>query len=148
MAAIFYDYIQKFRIQAKLTQPLHVGSGAGGSEEVLIHPVTRNPFVQATGIAGPFRANFAAGRTAKQVGDVFGISGEELPPVPEKKKGDGVQSANPETTADVTEVPQKTNGKLVRADDVESRICFTDGIFITEPKMELRPHVKIDPVSS
>ena len=147
MAAIFYDYIQKFRIQAKLTQPLHVGSGAGGSEEVLIHPVTRNPFVQATGITGPFRAYFAAGRTAKQVGDVFGISGEELPPVPEKKKGDGVQSANPEATADGTKVPQKTNDKSVRADDVESRICFTDGIFITEPKMELRPHVKIDPVS-
>lgn len=148
MAAINYDYILKYRIQAKLTQPLHVGSGAGSSEEVLIHPVTGNPFVQAAGIAGPFRAYYATGRTAKQVGDVFGISGEELPKVPEKKKGSCGQSANPEIVADVTEVAQKTtNVKFVRADDVESRICFTDGIFITEPKMELRPHVKIDPVS-
>ena len=86
MAAINYDYIHKFWIQAELTQPMHVGNGVGGSEEVLIHPVTREPFVQATGIAGPFRAFYATGKTAIELGDVFGISGEELPKVPEKKK--------------------------------------------------------------
>lgn len=123
MAAIEYNYIQKFLIFAKLTQPLHVGSAGGKSEEVLIHPVTRKPYLQASGIAGPFRAYFAGGRTAEEVGDVFGISGEDLP----KEKN--------------------MNGELVRADDVESRIQFTDGVFVNEPKLELRPHVKIDSVT-
>lgn len=147
MAAINYDYIHKFWIQAELTQPMHVGNGVGSSEEVLIHPVTREPFVQATGIAGPFRAFYATGKTAIELGDVFGISGEELPKVPEKKKASNKVYANSQIYDTLGESQKKEDVKLVRADDVESRICFTDGIFITEPKMELRPHVKIDPVS-
>lgn len=146
MAAINYAYIHKFWIQAELTQPMHVGSGAGSSEEVLIHPVTRIPFVQASGIAGPFRAYYAAGKDAAELGDVFGISGEELPKVPDKKKGNNKVDVDAQIDGTFGD-SQKEDVKLVRADDVESRICFTDGIFVTEPKMELRPHVKIDPVS-
>ena len=50
-----YDKIVKYSVTAKCTEPLHVGSVSGDTEEILVHPVTGNPFIQATSIAGVFR---------------------------------------------------------------------------------------------
>ena len=44
-----------YEIKASLTGPLHIGSGEGENGEVLIHPVTRKPFIQASSIAGIMR---------------------------------------------------------------------------------------------
>ena len=50
------DIIDRYVIKALTTAPLHVGSASGAREEVLIHPVTELPFLQASGIAGALRA--------------------------------------------------------------------------------------------
>ena len=50
-----YDLIDKYIVQARLLTPLHVGSADKGTGEVLVHPVTNMPFIQASGIAGVFR---------------------------------------------------------------------------------------------
>ena len=52
----FYDRIDKYIVRARLRQPLHVGSAGQGNAEILLHPVSDMPFVQASGIAGVFRA--------------------------------------------------------------------------------------------
>ena len=50
-----YDLIDKYIVRARLLTPLHVGSADKGTGEVLVHPVTDMPFIQASGIAGVFR---------------------------------------------------------------------------------------------
>lgn len=51
-----YNRIDKYIVTAQLRQPLHVGSVDKGTGEVLVHPVKERPFVQASSIAGVFRA--------------------------------------------------------------------------------------------
>ena len=51
-----YNRIDKYIVEAKLIQPLHVGSTDKDSGEVLIHPVDGLPFVQASSLAGTIRA--------------------------------------------------------------------------------------------
>lgn len=70
-----YDRILKYRVTAELTQPLHVGSAGGNNEEILIHPVTGLPFLQATGIAGVLRSYMD--RTGQDADGLFGESGNE-----------------------------------------------------------------------
>ena len=41
-----YNKIIKYVIKAECREPLHIGSAEGSSEEVLIHPVDRVPFIQ------------------------------------------------------------------------------------------------------
>ncbi len=79
MAAVNYDVIRHYKVWAVLTQPLHVGSAGGYKEEVLIHPVNRKPFIQASGLAGAFRSYYSAccGVDYKKVEDLFGDSGNE-----------------------------------------------------------------------
>ncbi len=50
-----YDKVVKYTVEAECREPLHIGTGSGGSGNVLIHPEENRPFVQATGIAGAFR---------------------------------------------------------------------------------------------
>lgn len=50
-----YNKIIKYRVIVKCTEPLHIGSAAGGNEEVLVHPIEDVPFIQASSIAGVFR---------------------------------------------------------------------------------------------
>ena len=45
-----------YEIDALLTEPLHIGSEEGQTGEVLVHPVTRKPFIQASSIAGIMRS--------------------------------------------------------------------------------------------
>ena len=56
MAGLKYDKIVKYLICAKCEGPLHIGSSIGGKEDVLIHPVDKSPFIQASSIAGVFRS--------------------------------------------------------------------------------------------
>lgn len=55
MAGLKYDKIIKYSITANCDGPLRIGSANGGKEEVLIHPVDGNPFIQASSIAGALR---------------------------------------------------------------------------------------------
>ena len=52
----YYDQIDKYIIRAALRQPLHIGSSGNDSGEILIHPISGKPFVQASGLAGVFRS--------------------------------------------------------------------------------------------
>lgn len=52
----YFDQIDKFSIRAALRQPLHIGSAGNDNGEILVHPVSGKPFVQASGLAGVFRA--------------------------------------------------------------------------------------------
>ncbi len=76
MAIMRYDKIVKYDIKAKCGGPLHVGSSVGGKEEVLIHPVSGQPFLQATGIAGAFRGYYAENAGESKVGYLFGDTAE------------------------------------------------------------------------
>jgi CRISPR/Cas system CSM-associated protein Csm3 (group 7 of RAMP superfamily) len=50
-----YDQITKYVVHGKCKEPLHIGSAVGSREEVLIHPVDGQPFMQASSLAGAFR---------------------------------------------------------------------------------------------
>ncbi len=51
-----YNVIEKYRVEIETTSPLHVGSSFGERSEVLVHPVTGKPFLQASSIAGVLRS--------------------------------------------------------------------------------------------
>lgn len=59
-----FNYVNIYHITAVCETPLHIGSAEGDAGEILIHPVTRETFIQASGLAGSFR-EYAA--------DIFGI---------------------------------------------------------------------------
>lgn len=50
-----FNYADIYRITAVCETPLHIGSAEGDPGEILIHPVTHEAFIQATGLAGSFR---------------------------------------------------------------------------------------------
>ncbi len=52
---IRYDKVDKYLVYAKLNSPMHVGSEDGMAQEILLHPVTRLPFIQASSISGVMR---------------------------------------------------------------------------------------------
>lgn len=65
---IFY-YVDIYRITAVCETPLHIGSAEGYPGEILIHPVTHEAFIQATGLAGSFREyakNIYGNKTCKE----------------------------------------------------------------------------------
>ena len=51
-----YNVIHKYRIDAICKAPLYIGSAIGGKGEVLIHPVTNEPFIQSSSLAGVMRS--------------------------------------------------------------------------------------------
>lgn len=107
MADAVYTKVELFQINAETASPLHIGGPDGGNEQVLIHPERRVPFIQASGIAGAFRALYKEKYGEQKADELFGSSSE----------------------------------------DGKSLIKFTDGDFEEESpiKMEIRPHIKIDP---
>ncbi len=50
-----FNHITEYRLEAVTDSPLHVGSGERDLCEVLVHPLTDLPFLQASGIAGALR---------------------------------------------------------------------------------------------
>ena len=66
------EHILLYEIKASLTGPLHIGSGEGENGEVLIHPVTRKPFIQASSIAGIMRGAMYTFREEEKVNQWFG----------------------------------------------------------------------------
>ena len=105
---LYYDLIEKYRVTAELTQPLHVGSADNSRQQILVHPNDGEPFVQASGIAGVFRDAYE-----QFFGDAEGLF-----------------------------------GSIVSDEKCYRKIIFTDGWFKKGSKrMELRPSVRLDPVS-
>lgn len=70
--AIQYQRIVKYKVSAICTEPLHIGSAVGDREEVLIHPIDDVPFIQATSIAGVFRAYHAKAYQTERTDELFG----------------------------------------------------------------------------
>ena len=50
-----YSTIYKYTVNAVTTAPLHIGAAVGEAGEVLINPVSGNPFIQASSIVGVLR---------------------------------------------------------------------------------------------
>lgn len=76
MAEIFqYDKIEKYKVVAECTQPMHIGSGENGRTQVLTHPVDGIPFVQSSSIAGVFRNCYEKIYGQDEAEKVFGKSG-------------------------------------------------------------------------
>ncbi|MCD7885380.1 MAG: RAMP superfamily CRISPR-associated protein [Lachnospiraceae bacterium] len=71
MSKAIYTLVDKYVVHAVCAGPMHVG-GAGKKSEVLIHPVSGLPFVQATGICGVLRAYCGQIASAKEVNSLFG----------------------------------------------------------------------------
>ncbi|MDO5132254.1 MAG: RAMP superfamily CRISPR-associated protein [Eubacteriales bacterium] len=97
MAVLTYDVIHHYKVDAVLTQPLHIGSAGGNREEILIHPVTRAPFIQASGIAGSFRSFFETkcGPDDGAVTELFGSAGNDPNDHPSRIRfSDGVFSGD------------------------------------------------------
>ena len=70
-----FRYVNVYDIQIKCETPLHVGTGSDTDEkgEVLVHPVSGKPFLQASGISGAFR-DYAAKQYPGKCADWFGDS--------------------------------------------------------------------------
>ena len=54
--AMKYGKILKYQIHALLKEPLHIGSSFGEKNEILVHPVTGLPFIQASSLCGVLRS--------------------------------------------------------------------------------------------
>lgn len=114
---ISFQKITKYLVTAVCTQPLHIGSALGDKEEVLVHPVDDVPFIQASSIAGVFRGYYA------QEQRCGGKQADELFGARRLESGED-------------------------AEEYGSQVCFSDGRFSAKkPVLELRPRVRIDPVS-
>ena len=72
-----YDLIDRYRITAELSQPLHIGSSDDGRQQILVHPSDGLPFVQASGIAGVFRQTYEMLQPGESSDDLFGTGGED-----------------------------------------------------------------------
>lgn len=138
-AGIAFREMTKYLVTAVCTQPLHIGSALGDKEEVLIHPVDDEPFIQAASIAGVLRGYYAQNQGRKKADELFGSrrmeSDEEMPESENKARTDNKAAES---------------GKQIRAKNkaVESgsRIRISDGSFCSEGLiLELRPRVSINP---
>ena len=115
----FYNEILKYSVMAKCTEPLHIGSASGAKEEVLVHPVDDIPFIQATSIAGAFRGYYEQTYGEKKAAELFGHR----------------------------KFKEKTDNEDLDIElEHESKIRFTDGVFLNNEKLiiELRPRVSIN----
>ena len=70
-----YDKVDKYLIHAKLESPMHIGSGENSRQDILLHPVTRLPFIQASSITGAFRDYYED--QYRNAGILFGSEKEE-----------------------------------------------------------------------
>lgn len=70
-----YDQVVKYEIKAECREPLHIGGGTGDRGEVLVHPVSGQPFIPATGMAGAIREYFSYDASLQKT--LFGMQEEE-----------------------------------------------------------------------
>lgn len=120
-----FNYVNIYHITARCAAPLHIGSADGDKGEILVHPVSGKPFIQASGLAGCFREY-----TEKQ----FGVEARK------KWYGDSNQ--------EISEKHGIRNEDGTVRDDFRSRIVFTDGKFGVDRDqtlhMEYRTRVSLD----
>lgn len=74
MSVLQYNKVIKYRADVVCDSLLHIGDSNGNKEEILIHPVSGLPYVQASGIAGAFRSACQQLYNADQTDNLFGIS--------------------------------------------------------------------------
>ena len=67
-----FQLVNVYNVNAVCRTPLHVGSANGENGEILIHPVSGEPFIQASGIAGAFRDYTASFISADAASEWFG----------------------------------------------------------------------------
>lgn len=78
MAVLRYDKVIKYQAEIFCDSPLHIGGSEGDKEEILVHPVTNVPFVQASSLAGMFRSAYEKNHSKSESGELFGsaVQGE------------------------------------------------------------------------
>ncbi len=71
--------IDKYYLKLETDAPLHVGSAAGERSDLLVHPVTDMPFLQASGLAGVLRSASELINGGEETDRLFGaaITGED-----------------------------------------------------------------------
>lgn len=73
-----YEWVEKYVVKAELTQPMHIGAESTAESDtrtgVLVHPVTGRPFVQASSLAGVFRAYYNSRNGEEATDELFGKS--------------------------------------------------------------------------
>ena len=75
MTEIFqYDKIEKYKVTAECTQPMHIGNGENDRAQVLVHPVDGIPFIQASSISGVFRDCYTKLYGKNEAEQIFGKS--------------------------------------------------------------------------
>lgn len=72
-----YSQVKKYQVKAICTQPLHTSSAEGGLGEVLIHPVEKEPFLQASSLAGVFRSYYEEKYGTTYTDQLFGCQKDE-----------------------------------------------------------------------
>ena len=72
-----YTKAEIFEIDAETASSLHIGGPDGGNEQVLIHPERKVPFLQASGIAGAFRALYEEKYGKEKTNELFGSTGDD-----------------------------------------------------------------------
>lgn len=81
-----YDKVTKYLVTARCTGPLHIGSSTGEKESVLIHPVSKAPFLQASGIAGVFRSYYEKQNGSREADSLFGMMKSKEAGEPEESR--------------------------------------------------------------
>ena len=68
-----YNQIDKYFVQAVLRDPLHVGTGDTDSKsvDVLVHPITEKPFIQASSITGAIREYLTRNYAGEEISYLF-----------------------------------------------------------------------------
>lgn len=72
MAVLRYNKVIKYKAEITCDSPLHIGGSEGEKEEILVHPVTNLPFVQASSLAGMFRSAYEKNHKAEEISNLFG----------------------------------------------------------------------------
>lgn len=50
------NIVEKYVVKARLKEPMHIGSAGGSKSEILVHPVSDIPFIQASSLAGVMKS--------------------------------------------------------------------------------------------
>ena len=70
-----YNKVLKYYIEARLSGPLHIGSSFGDKNQILVHPVSGEPFIQASSLSGVLRS-YCDKKYPEQTDCLFGTQEE------------------------------------------------------------------------
>lgn len=129
MSMAIYDNIHRYMVRVICEQPLHIGSSDGDKEDILRHPTTGHPFVQASGIAGVL-ADYVQKAYGEEMRErLFGVA---------KKRDKKVRDENKRGV----KANEKINLDVI---DERSKVVVLDGRFVLDTvKLEMRTRCSLN----